>query len=194
MSRDTVLTRVDALFARARMGDREGFAEWMGCVERPIRLALRRFATAVDVEGVVQETLMRMWILAHDRSRTLEGENASLRFAIGMARNIAASEARRIGRIAYVAPGELPEPAVPPDPEPDAGLRRAILECLEALVNRPREALLARLRWQPQETDARIAARLHMTVNTFLQNIVRARRQMADCLAGKGISVTEMLS
>ena len=30
----------------------------MGRVERPIRFSLRAFARAVDVEGVVQETLL----------------------------------------------------------------------------------------------------------------------------------------
>ena len=70
-----------------------------------------RFARAVDVEGVVQETLMRMWLHARDRGRELEGENASLRFAVGVARNVARSEARRLRREVHLSSGELPEPA-----------------------------------------------------------------------------------
>jgi len=75
----------------------DAFADWMGRVERLIRLSLRRFARAADVEGVVQETLMRMWLLAREPERRLTGEDASLRYALGMARNIARSEARRLG-------------------------------------------------------------------------------------------------
>ena len=37
-----------------------------------------------------------------------------------------------------------------------------------------------------------LAARLRMTVNTFLQNVVRARRHLAECLGSKGIDVPEV--
>jgi DNA-directed RNA polymerase specialized sigma24 family protein len=37
------------------------FALWMSQSEHPIRMSLRRFAAAVDVESVVQETFLRVW-------------------------------------------------------------------------------------------------------------------------------------
>src|SRR5262245_12398276 len=96
-TRDEVVTETDALFARARRGDRGAFAEWAGRVERPVRLSVMRYARAVDLEVVVQECLLRMWLLATS-PRELEGENASLRMAIAVARNVAREELRRTRR------------------------------------------------------------------------------------------------
>ena len=139
---------------------------------------------------------MRMWVLAGDREhgRVLTGENASLRFAIGMARNLARNAARRAKRERFLPPDDLPEVPVAPDPAPDPGLRAAIDECLELLAQRPREALLARLRGLGARADRALAESIGMSLNTFLQNIVRARRQLAKCLAGKGVPLEEIRS
>jgi RNA polymerase sigma-70 factor (ECF subfamily) len=183
------LTEIDRQFDRACLGHVAGFEEWMGIVEIPIRLSLRRFARAVDVESVVQETLMRMWVLAQDQTRSLEGEDASLRFAIGMARNLARSEARRTGREVLLPPDDMPEVEVPPDPPSNPGLRNAILDCIEKLAKKPLAALRARLRMGGLHADRDIAAMLGMTTNTFLQNITRARKQVAVCLERQGIEL-----
>jgi len=188
------VTTIDAAFAKARAGGHEAFADWMGGVELPIRLSLRRFAQAVDVEAVVQETLLRMWLLSQEKGRELSGENASLRFAIGVARNIARSEARRWGREQLLPPEDLPEAAVDPEPPSDPGLRRAITECLARVAAKPRKALRARMDFGGLMPDRDIAQSLRMTLNAFLQNIVRARRQVAACLGRKGISLEEALS
>lgn len=183
-----------ALFLAAGRGDREAFAQWMGRVERPVRASLARYARAADVEGVLQETLLRMWIFARERGGELQGENASLRFAIGMARNIARSEARRHGRLVFLPPEELPDEGTMPEPPVSPSLARLIRECFETLARRPREALAERLHQGAGRADREVAAGLGMTLNTFLQNIVRARRQMRTCLAQKGIAVEEMPS
>jgi DNA-directed RNA polymerase specialized sigma24 family protein len=188
------LHEVDALFRRVCDGDREAFAEWMGAVEAPIRRLLARYARAIDVEAVLQETLLRMWAYAQDRGhRELVGEAASLRFAIGMARNIARSEARRLGRITFLPPDDLPEVAVPPEPPPDPVLRRAIVECLARLKGKPMVALQTRLR-AAALPDRDLALRVNMTLNTFLQNIVRARKAVAECLREKGVALEEVMS
>jgi DNA-directed RNA polymerase specialized sigma24 family protein len=188
------VSAIDSAFAKARTGDRDAFADWMGSAELPIRLSLQRFVQAVDVEGVVQETLLRMWILSQDRGRELEGENASLRFALGVARNLARAEARRMGRERLLPPEDLPEPAVDPEPVSDPGLRRAIMECVAKLAAKPLEALRARMRLSALMPDRDIAARAGMKLNTFLQNIVRARKHVADCLERKGIALEEAIS
>jgi DNA-directed RNA polymerase specialized sigma24 family protein len=187
------VSEIDVLFTAVRH-EQPAFAEWMGRVERPIRRSLARFARAVDIECVVQETLLRMWLLATRGDRALQGENASLRFAIGIARNIAMSEARRIKRVDFVAPAELPEVAVQPEPPADPALRRAIAECLERLAAQPLKALRARLEHQGQMADRRIATLVGMSVNAFLQNIVRARKQMAACLQSKHVPLDEVVS
>ena len=188
------MTGLDDLFRAAGRGDQEALAQWMGRVERPVRASLARYARAADVEGVLQETLMRMWIFARERGDELQGENASLRFAIGMARNIARSEARRHGRLVYLPPEELPDAGMMPELPVSPSLVQFIRDCFRTLARRPRSALEARLREGAGRSDHEVAAELGMTKNTFLQNIVRARRQMRACLAHKGVAVEEMPS
>ena len=181
-------TDPDAAFLRACAGDRDSFADWMGAVEAPIRRSLSRFARAVDVESVMQETFLRMWVYAQDRGTELRGPNAAMRFAIGMARNVARSEARRTGRVTFLPPEELPEVEVQPDPLPDLGLRQAIVDCLGRLKGKPLEALRVRISMSAVG-DRELARAVGMTLNTFLQNVVRARRAVAECLKRRGIEV-----
>jgi len=188
------MTQIDSLFANARGGNPDAFADWMGSVELPIRRSLQRFARAVDVEAIVQEALLRMWILAREGDRELTGENASLRFALGIARNLARAEARRLGREIHLPPEDLPEVPVEPDPPSDPALRRAIRECIERLAKKPLQALRARLDLGGLLADRDIARRMGMSVNAFLQNIVRARKQVAACLEGKGFPLHEVMS
>ena len=188
------MSEVDTLFARARAADSAAFVDWVGSVELPIRLSLRRFARAVDVESTLQETFLRMWVLAQDSDRTLEGEDASVRFAIRMARNLALAEARRLGKETLLPPEDLPEIAVPPDPTLDPGLMLAIRECVEKLSKKPFQALHARLQWGAMLLDRELAERVGMTLNTFLQNITRARKLVLSCLERRGIPLDEVLS
>lgn len=187
------MTAIDQAFEAARTGDTRAFGEWMGRVERPIRASLSRFARAVDVEAVVQETLLRMWTLARDPERELTGDNASLRFALAVARNLASAEARRFGREDRVDPHELPEIPVEPAPVPSPSLRAAIDDCWRRLTGRAFDALRVRVSAGPAMADRELAAMVGMTLNTFLQNVVRARRQMSDCLRGHGVDLREVL-
>lgn len=187
------MTPIDEAYGRARDGDHGGFADWVRRVEMPLRLSLRSFAPVVDVEAIVQEGLLRMWVLAP--TLELQGENASLRYARTLTRNLAIHEARRLGSLVPLDhdggnPGH--DVPVPPAPVPDPALRRAILECLERLPAKPAEALLERLRGRGSLPDRDLAALAGMTLNTFLQNIVRARRHMAACLRSKGIALGEV--
>jgi len=42
-------------------GDAQAFAAWLAGAEPRIRASLRGFAAQVDVEAVLQETLLRVW-------------------------------------------------------------------------------------------------------------------------------------
>lgn len=190
------VTAIDAAFEGARAGMPEAFAKWMTLVERSLRGSLRRFARAVDVEVVMQETFLRMWIAATDPEREWVGNDASLRFAFRVARNVAFEEARRTGHghlVPLPEPGDGAEPAIDPPPPSDPGLLRAIRTCLGRLTGKPREVLFARLRDGHRTADRDLAASLQMTANTFLQNVVRARRAVAQCLEGKGVRLQEVL-
>jgi DNA-directed RNA polymerase specialized sigma24 family protein len=186
------LAERDALFDAARAGDVEAFGAWAERVHLPLRRSLRAFARAVDVEVVVQETLLRMWQLASEGGRALAGEDASLRFALGVARNVAREEARR-ARTWHLVPMDAWEAtadaSVNPEPVADHGLRRAILECIARLPAKPAAALRARLLRAGEASDHELAEALSMSRNTFLQNIVRARRHLAECLRGRGVAV-----
>jgi RNA polymerase sigma-70 factor (ECF subfamily) len=186
------VTAIDTAFTRARCGDPEGFADWVRAVERPLRSSLRGFARHVDVEAMLQEGLTRMWVLAPRVALT--GDNASLRYALRLVRNLALREAERAGRFERLDPddpGGNPGPTIEPEPPPDPGLRQAILDCLGLLSRRPAAALAARLRGEGAEPDRVLAERVGMRLNTFLQNVVRARRLLAECLESKGISTRE---
>ncbi len=182
------MSTVDHAFWRTQEGDHEGFTDWVRRVELPLRASLRRFARSVDVEAIVQEALLRMWTLAP--TLTLTGEDASLRYALRLARNLALREAERVARFDPLDP-EIegsPETTIDPEPPSDPGLRQAILECIGRLPRKPREALLARLAANGLEPDRALADRLRMALNTFLQNVVRARRHLMRCLESRGIS------
>ena len=184
------MNEADPLFEMARRGDAGAFANWMALVEHPVRGSLRRFARAIDVESALQEAFLRMWIANQDRGRAFVGEDASLRFTLRVARNVALEEVRRAKLDHLVALDDLDpssEPSIEPTPPADPGLLRAIKDCVSRLRGKPREALLTRLARGHEQSDRDNAASLGMAVNTFLQNVVRARKLVAACLEGKGL-------
>lgn len=181
------MSELDAHVPAIRAGDPEAFARWLAGAEPRIRLSLSRFAAAVDTEAVLQEALLRVWQVAPrlvDDGRP----DGLLRLGVRIARNVAISEIRRhAGRAARGV--ELAEPEVTPAAPPDPMLRAAIVECRDRLPARPRAALMARLESAGCEADANLAAALSMKLNTFLQNITRARKLLRECLEGKGVEL-----
>jgi len=169
-------------------GGQDSFARWMAGAERPIRESLRRFAASVDTEAAVQETLLRVWLVAR-RCHPDGQPNSLLRFAIGIARNLALSEIRRRRREEPIA--DVPEPPAPfSEPAlPDPALRKIIKRCLDKLPPKPAAALRARIESAGAQPDSRLADGLGMRPNTLLQNITRARRLVAQCLQQAGIEV-----
>ncbi len=185
------MSEIDLAFRRIQRGDRAAFVDWIRRVEMPLRASLRRFARFVDVEDVVQEGLLRMWVLAP--RVVLDGRNASLRYALTLVRNLARKEVRRRHGHVVFDPEEHADP-VGPDPPPDPRLKQAILDCLSRLPARLRSALMARIEGGGRLHDRLLAERLHMKPNTFLQCIVRARRRLADCLKRRhGVSLAEVM-
>lgn len=189
----------DELFAAIAAGDATVFALWLAGAEGRLRDSLRSFAARVDVEAVLQEALLRVWQVT-PRCAPDGRPDALLRLAIRIARNLAVSELRR-NRLDPVEIEALENIAaagdeIPPGPDRpgDPMLRRAIDECRQRLPRKPREALQARLDSGGGEPDERLAEGLHMRRNTFLQNITRARRLLADCLRRRGIDLAVELS
>ena len=180
---------LDVHLAAVQTGDAAAFARWLAGAEMPLRSSLRRFASSVDTEAVMQETLLRVWQAA-PRCEPDGRPNCLVRFAMRIARNLALSEIRR-----QHGPGaaptdqdidEIPDPAIT---LPDPLLRLRIRECLGKLPAKPARAIWARLDGAGLHPDKWLAERLGMTLNTFLQNVTRARRLLAQCLHRYGITV-----
>lgn len=189
----------DELLAAIGAGDAAAFARWLAGAEDRLRASLRSLADRVDVEAVLQEALVRVWQVA-PRVVPDGRPHVLLRLAIRIARNLAVSdlrqrrlepvEAETLDRLA--ADAEVFTPA--PDRWRDPFLRRAIEECRERLPARPALALEARLASAGAEPDARVAEQVGMRLNTFLQNVIRARRHLAECLRKRGIDLAVEMS
>jgi len=76
------------------------------------------------------------------------------------------------------------------EPGDDPLLQRALLHCLELLTGAPARAMHARLR-ACGESDESLAGGLGMKVNTFRQNVARARRVLTECLRAQGVRLEE---
>lgn len=174
-------------------GDADAFARWLAAAEPALRQALRPAAAQVDVEALLQEGLLRIWQVA-PRVRPDGDPNALLRFGITVLRNLVHSELRRtrpeLSPQKLEAELERRSDDAPPA-APDPLLRRLIARCREKLPPRPAQALMARLGSAGSDSDETLAQRLGMRVNTFLQNITRARKLLADCLRAQGYTVEE---
>jgi RNA polymerase sigma-70 factor (ECF subfamily) len=116
----------------------------------------------------------------------LDGRPDSLvRVAVRIARNLAVSEVRRLGS----APLDIDaiEIEAPMLAEPDPLLRHIVALCREKLPKQPAAALAARL--EEILPDRELATRLGMQLNTFLQNVGRARKLLAECLQKQGVAL-----
>ena len=179
---------LDAHLPSIIAGDADAFGRWLAGAERPVRESLRSFATVIDAEAVLQEALLRVWQVA-PRFVPDGRPNALLRLGVRIARNLAVSEVRRRRAVptepedVEAALAEDERPVTPPDPM----LRDAILMCREALPERPRQALDARLASGGGAGDGDLAESLGMRLNTFLQNFTRARQMLAECLRRRGV-------
>jgi DNA-directed RNA polymerase specialized sigma24 family protein len=179
---------LDVHLSALQARDTRSFGLWMAGAEPAIRASLRSFATAVDVEAVLQEALLRVWNVAP--RFVPDGEpNGLLRLGVRIARNLAISEVRRT-RARPTPDEQLERASEDVNPAlPDPMLRKTIAECHDALPDKPKQALGARLSSRGGQDDADLAASLGMRLNTFLQNFTRARRLLAECLRKHGVAV-----
>jgi RNA polymerase sigma-70 factor (ECF subfamily) len=194
-----VLGTDEQLVAAIVAGNLDRFTVWLAGAEGRLRASLRPFARQVDVEAVLQEALVRVWQMA-PRFVPDGRPDGLLRFAIRIARNLAISALRR-QRLDLVDAATLERVAAdadllapPPDRASDPLLGRAIEDCRRQLPDKPARALIARIENAGADPDARVAERVGMRPNTFFQNIIRARKFLAECLRKRGIDLTMELS
>lgn len=184
------MTDLDLHLPAIARGDAAAFGRWLAGAEEPLRRSLRSFATVVDTEAVLQETLLRLWQVAPKVQ--VDGPNALLRLGHRVARNLAIDEVRR----SRAAPTEVAaleraahEAAEIAPIEADPRLREWIARCREKLPPAPRGAFDARLGAAGGQSDRDLAKKLKMQLNTFLKNVGRARALLIECLARAGVEV-----
>ncbi len=190
---------LDVLVSRIAANDVEAFTRWIAGAEGRLRDSLRSFARHVDSEAVMQETLLRVWQVA-PRFKPDGGPDGLLRLAIRIGRNLAVSELRRrrlapmemdaLERLAHESGGRSVEAERRRDPL----LRAAIEDCHRRMPPQPAAVFAARLASGGREPDERLADDLGMRKNTFLQNVTRAYRFLADCLRQRGVDLGEELA
>jgi RNA polymerase sigma factor (sigma-70 family) len=179
---------LDQYTAAIQSGDADAFGEWLSFAEAPLRQSLQSFAHRIDTEAVLQEGLLRLWQAAphytHDNK-----PNGLLRFALRIIKNAAIDELRKRrseptedATLERLVEEQSAEPA-----QPDPILRKTIQSCREKLKGKPSFVLDARLQSEGAEPDQELAARLQMTLNTFLQNFTRARKLLLECLEKNGV-------
>jgi RNA polymerase sigma-70 factor (ECF subfamily) len=182
---------LDEVVPAIALGDTKAFAWWLARAEAPLRRSLGSFAAHVDVEAVVQESLLRVWQVASG-FRPDGRPNGLLRLAQRIARNLALDSVRRHGAAAVPDPPYDTEVEAVDPVEPDPLLRTAVELCLARLPAQPRAAIDARIASCGADPDRTLAERIGMRVNTFLQNVTRARKLLAECLEQRGIRLDEV--
>ena len=172
--------------------DEQAFAAWLAGAEPAVRRSLRPFASSVDVEAVIQEALLRVWVLAPNHSP--DGKtNSLLRLAVRIARNLAVDEARRMNRLVDFDDADVSTDALHGTASfPDSLFHRLVRFCLDQLTGKPRLALQSWLNAEG-ESDTQLAMPLGMAVNTFRKNVSRARKAVRQCLEDRGIKLQEYL-
>jgi DNA-directed RNA polymerase specialized sigma24 family protein len=183
---------LEDLLPAIRSGDSVAFGRWMAGAESRMRLSLRSFAAVVDVEAVLQESLLRTWQVA-SRVEPDGKPDALLRVGIRIARNLAISERRRARGVPTEdedlerALALQERSATAPDPL----LRKTIAGCAQELPAQPARALQLRLDSAGSQDDEALAELLGMRKNTFLQNFTRARKLLAECLERHGVDLAK---
>ena len=187
------MSDLDAHLPGIVAGDLTAFTQWVVGAEPRLRLSLSRFAESADTEAVVQETLLRIWQVASRVTPDGQGDSL-LRYAIRMSRNLAIDQlrARRAALPGDEAVARLADADVPPPCPPDPLLRRTLEVCRHKLPRKPGLALTARLSSQGEQADSDLAEALGMRLNTFLQNVGRARKLLLACLAKAGVVLQEV--
>jgi DNA-directed RNA polymerase specialized sigma24 family protein len=187
------MTDLDLHLSAIVAGDSDAFGRWIAGAEPSLRSCLRPFAARADTEAVLQEALLRIWQVAQ-RVEPDGRPNALLRFGIRVAQNVARSQARRLRPELAEDPARFEaaaEQALTVS-EPDPSLRARLQKCLEKLPGKPALAIRARM-MGAGSADTDLAAELGMRLNTFLQNVTRARRLLEGCLARAGVVLAEVL-
>lgn len=170
--------------------DLEAFSRWFARCEIHLRTSLRSFEQFVDVEAVVQDTVIKVW---EDplRIRPDGRPGFLLRWARTVALNAARNAARRQGHHAAMPADD--DVAGDVRPMSDVFLRTRVQECFGRLPVPQQRAFRARVADAGSRTDRQLAASIDMSFDAFRQTLTRGRRALVACLRSFNIDVMEYI-
>ena len=148
------------------------------------RIAYRMLADAAEAEDVAQEALLRLWQFA---DRWQSGGPGVAAWLTRVATNACLD---RLRRRRFVGDDTVPERA-DETPLADAAIeedqvRQAVADCIEALPDRQRAAVV--LTYYEERQNKMAADILAMQLKAFESLLFRARATLRECVEGKGVA------
>jgi RNA polymerase sigma factor (sigma-70 family) len=176
----------DALMARLGLRDSDALRLLADRhAEIPWRIAYRMLADPTEAEDVAQETMLRLWQHA---DRWQPGGAGVAAWLTRVATNACLD---RIRRRRFVSDDAVPERAddglLADEMIEDDEVRTAVADCIEALPDRQRAAVI--LTYYEEQQNKMAADILAMQVKAFESLLFRARASLRDCVEGKGVRV-----
>jgi RNA polymerase sigma factor (sigma-70 family) len=150
----------------------------------PWRIAYRILADSTEAEDVAQEALLRLWQHA---DRWQAGGSGVAAWLTRVATNACLD---RLRRRRFTSDEEAPDR---PDVSPLADqvieedeVRQAVADCIEALPDRQRAAII--LTYYEERQNRMAAEILAMQLKAFESLLLRARTALRGCVEGKGVA------
>jgi RNA polymerase sigma factor (sigma-70 family) len=174
----------DALMARVAVRDTDALRLLADRhAQLPWRIAYRMLADASEAEDVAQEAMLRLWQYA---DRWQAGGPGVAAWLTRVATNACLD---RIRRRRFASDEAVPERA---DSSPlademmeDDEVRQAVADCIEALPDRQRAAIV--LTYYEEQQNRMAAEILAMQIKAFESLLLRARGALRACVERKGV-------
>jgi RNA polymerase sigma factor (sigma-70 family) len=150
----------------------------------PWRIAYRMLADSAEAEDVAQDALLRLWQYAE---RWQAGGPGVAAWLTRVATNACLDRLRRRRFTSDEAvPERADESALADEAIEEDQVRNAVAECIEALPDRQRAAIV--LTYYEERQNKMAAEILAMQVKAFESLLLRARSALRGCVEGKGVA------
>jgi RNA polymerase sigma-70 factor (ECF subfamily) len=150
----------------------------------PWRIAYRMLADSAEAEDVAQEALLRLWQHA---DRWQAGGPGVAAWLTRVATNACLDRLRRRRFTSDEAvPERADESALADEAIEEDEVRKAVAECVEALPDRQRAAIV--LTYYEERQNKMAAEILAMQIKAFESLLLRARAALRGCVEGKGVA------
>jgi RNA polymerase sigma factor (sigma-70 family) len=175
----------DALMARVAARDTDALRLLADAhADLPWRIAYRMLADAAEAEDVAQEALLRLWQYA---GRWQPGGPGVAAWLTRVATNACLDRLRRRRFVGHDAvPERADESPLADEAIEEDEVRQAVADCIEALPDRQRAAIV--LTYYEERQNKMAADILAMQIKAFESLLLRARGSLRECVEGKGVT------